>query len=89
MVVNYEISNEADLELHKALCYLKLFDKEDEFKDDLLDQLRVICSMPKAFQVRYKKVRIVNLEKFHYSIHYSIFKDKIIILRIINQNQDF
>lgn len=89
MDVNYEITNEASLELHRALCYFKLYDKENDFMDDLLEQLRTISSMPKAFQIRYKKVRIVSLENFHYSIHYSIFTDKVIILRILNQNQDF
>lgn len=89
MDVNYEISNEADIDLDRALCYFKLHEKEDDFIEDFLDQLRIVCAMPKAFQVRYKKVRIVNLENFQYSIHYTIFKKKVIILRILNQSQDF
>ncbi len=89
MDVNYEISKEADVELHKAICYFKLYNKEESFMDDLLNQLRVVCSMPKAFQLRYKKVRIVNLEHFNFSIHYTIYNKRIIILRILNQNQDF
>ena len=60
MDVNYEISKEADIEFHRAICYFKLYNKEESFIDDLLNQLRVICSMPKAFQLRYKNVRIVN-----------------------------
>lgn len=89
MDVNYEISNEADLDLDRALCYFKLYEKEDDFIEDLLDQIRIIRAMPKAFQIRYKKVRIVNLESFQYSIHYTIFRNKVIILRILNQSQDF
>ncbi|GAL70397.1 hypothetical protein JCM19302_3519 [Jejuia pallidilutea] len=45
--------------------------------------------MPELFQVRYKKVRIVSLEYFNYSIHYTVFRNEIIVLRILNQNQDF
>ncbi|MEO7284424.1 MAG: type II toxin-antitoxin system RelE/ParE family toxin [Gelidibacter sp.] len=89
MDVNYEISNEADVDLDRAICYFRLYEKEEDFIEDLLEQLRIICAMPKAFQVRYKKVRIVSLENFQYSIHYTIFRDRIIILRILNQSQDF
>ncbi|MEN3323087.1 hypothetical protein VP395_05075 [Mariniflexile soesokkakense] len=63
--MNYEISKEADVELQKAICYFKLYYKEESFMDDLLNQLRIICSMPKAFQVWYNKVRIVSLEHFN------------------------
>lgn len=89
MGVNYEISKEADIELYRAMCYFKLYNKETSFMDDLLNHLRVICLMPKAFQLRYKNVRIVNLEHFNFSIHYTIYHERIVILRILNQNQDF
>ena len=89
MDVNYEICKEADIEFHRAICYFKLYNKEESFIDDLLNQLRVICSMPKAFQLRYKNVRIVNLEHFNFSIHYTIYHDLIVVLRILNQNQGF
>ena len=89
MDVNYDISLEAELELNKALCYFKLYDKENDFMDDLLDQLRIVSAMPEAFQIRYKKVRIVSLENYNYSIHYAVYKNSVIVLRIINQNQDF
>ena len=87
--MNYSFTKEAELELYRAECYFRLYQKEDAFLDDLTDQLRIIQAMPKAFQVRYKNVRIVNFEHFRYSIHYSIYKNTIYILRIINQNQDF
>jgi hypothetical protein len=87
--VNYKFSNEANLELHRAVCYFKLQQKEGLFLDDLIKQLKRILSMPELFQVRYKKVRIVSLEYFNYSIHYTVFRNEIIVLRILNQNQDF
>ncbi|WP_445731658.1 type II toxin-antitoxin system RelE/ParE family toxin [Mariniflexile sp.] len=89
MDVNYEISKEADIDLNKAICFFRMYDKEEAFTDDLINQLRLICSMPKAFQLRYKKVRIVQLEHFNYSIHYTIFNKRILILKILNQNQNF
>ncbi|WP_105472416.1 type II toxin-antitoxin system RelE/ParE family toxin [Jejuia pallidilutea] len=87
--MNYKFSNEANLELHRAVCYFKLQQNEGLFLDDLIKQLKRILSMPELFQVRYKKVRIVSLEYFNYSIHYTVFRNEIIVLRILNQNQDF
>ncbi|GAA3636165.1 hypothetical protein [Flavivirga jejuensis] len=55
MEENYRFSDEAKQELHRALCYFKLMYKDDVFMDDLISQLRLIFSMPTAFQIRYKK----------------------------------
>uniref|UniRef100_UPI00404A6653 type II toxin-antitoxin system RelE/ParE family toxin n=2 Tax=Gelidibacter sp. TaxID=2018083 RepID=UPI00404A6653 len=90
MEENFELSDEARLELHRAKCYFKLIDKEDDFLDDLTNQLRLIQNMPEAFQIRYKNVRIIHFEKFEYSIHYRLKTNGMItIYHIINQNQDF
>jgi len=90
MDVSYEFSEEATLELHRAECYFKLVNRENDFFLDLIDQLRMILKMPEAFQVRYDSVRVVLLKRFNYSIHYRI-KDNgnIIIYRILNQSQEF
>ncbi len=90
MEENYRFSDEAKLELHRALCYFRLMHKEDVFMDDLISQLRLISSMPTAFQIRYKSVRILGFNKFNYSIHYRIKTDgDILIYHILNQKQDF
>ncbi|MEP1486937.1 MAG: type II toxin-antitoxin system RelE/ParE family toxin [Algibacter sp.] len=89
MDVNYKFTNEAELELYRAICYFKLYKKDELFLDDLLEQLRAVYAMPVAFQIKYRQVRIVSLEKYSYSIHYTIYEDSIIILRILNQKQDF
>ncbi|MBV7269521.1 type II toxin-antitoxin system RelE/ParE family toxin [Winogradskyella luteola] len=90
MEESYEFSDEARLELYKAECYFKLIDKENEFLDDLINQLRLIISMPRAFQERYKAVRIIKFEYFNYTIHYKVRdNNSIIIYRVINQSQDY
>lgn len=89
MEENYDISDEAKLELHKAKCFFEFLEKEEEFLDDFLHQLRVISQMPYGFQIRYRNVRIVKFEHFNYSIHYAIFNEQIIILRILNQLQSY
>lgn len=87
--MNYEFSEEASLELHRAICYFKFQQKENLFLDDLIKQLKRISSMPELFQVRYRKIRIVSFEYFNYSIHYTIYRNKIIVLRVLNKKQNF
>lgn len=87
--MNYSFSEEAELELYRAECFFKLHQKEQEFFNDLITQLNTIQEMPYAFQVRYRNVRIVNLEHFGYALHCAILNQSIIILRILNQKQDF
>lgn len=89
MEENYDISDEAKLELHKAECLFRFLGKEEEFLDDFIHQLRIILQMPYGFQIRYRNVRIVKFEQFEYSIHYTIYKERIIVLRILNQHQDY
>ena len=84
------MSDEAKTELHLALCYFKIKNSEDQFLNDLIKQLRLICSMPEAFQIRYRDVRIVSLSKFNYSIHYRVRANgSLVVYRILNQKQDF
>lgn len=89
MIVNYEMSDDAISDLHKAQCFFKFVNKENAFMENLLKQLRLVKSMPKAFQIRYRNIRIVQFSKFEYSIHYIVLDDKIRILKIINQRQNF
>ena len=87
--MNYEITDVAYKELDRALCYFKSIEKEDEFFNDLMNQIRLIIRLPYAFQIKYRQVRAIALNRFNYSIHYTIYNDTIFILRIINQTQNF
>lgn len=83
------ITDEARIELHKAKCLIEFNRKEDAFWEDFNRQIEIISVMPEAFQVRYKNVRIINLEKFNYSIHYVIKPYGILIYRFLNQKQSY
>lgn len=90
MAKNYEFSEEAKLELHRAQCYFKLIGREDDFLNDLVNQLRRILSMPRAFQIRYKSIRVIYFEHFKYAIHYRVKENgDIIIYNVLNQNQEY
>ena len=89
MVDNVQFDEDAKRELYRAKCYFDSVDKGEEFLDDLENQIAMILSMPLAFQVRYREVRIVRFDDFPYTIHYTIHGNEVIILNILNQLQDF
>ena len=84
-----EFSDEATLELHKAICFMEFNGKKEEFWEDINRQIELIKKFPLAFQVRYKNVRIIPLEQFKYSIHYIVNVKGITVYRFLNQNQNF
>ena len=84
-----EFSKVARIEFHKAKCLMDFNGKEQEFWLDVDRQIELIRKFPYAFQIRYKNVRVVALENFNFSIHYMIDNDGIMVLRFLNQKQDF
>ena len=84
-----EFSEEAKLEFHKGKCFMEFIGKADMFWDDFERQIELIKQFPVAFQIRYRNVRIVPLEKFSYTNHYILKLKSILIYRILNQSQDF
>jgi hypothetical protein len=89
MVDSVRFDEDAKRELHRAKCFFDSIDKGEDFLEDLDNQILMILSMPFAFQIRYKEVRIVKFDHFSYTIHYIINDNEIIILNILNQIQDF
>ena len=82
-------TDEAKIELHKAKCFFEFNNKEEEFWEDFSRQIDVLLLMPEAFQVRYRNVRIVTLERFDYSIHYVVKPYGVLIYRFLNQRQNY
>ncbi len=89
MEENFSLSEDAQHELYRISCYYEYLEKHDDFFSHLIRQLNFIKKMPYCFQVRYKDVRIVSLERHSYSIHYRIIKENIYVIHILNQKQDF
>ncbi len=82
-------TDEAKIELHKAKCFFEYNNKEDEFWEDFNRQIDMLVLMPEAFQVRYRNVRIITLERFDFSIHYVVKTYGILIYRFLNQRQNY
>ncbi len=84
-----KFTEEAKIDFHKATCFMAFSGKEAIFWEDVDSQLNVILQMPDAFQLRYKNVRIISLNKFNYSIHYVTKPYGVLVYRFLNQHQDF
>ncbi len=84
-----DFTDEARVEFHKAKCFLEFNGYEIEFWSDVDKHIELIKEFPDAFQIRYKQVRIVCLEKFNYSIHYVVKPNSILVYRFLNRSQDF
>ena len=80
---------DAIIELNRSKCFFDTIGKGEQFLIDFENQIALVVAMPEAFQIRYRKVRIVSFEYFSFTIHYTIDKDVIIILNILNQYQDY
>jgi len=80
---------DAIVELNRAKCFFDSIGKGEQFLNDFENQITLILNMPEAFQIRYRKVRIVSFKYFSFTIHYTIDKNVIIILNILSQYQDY
>lgn len=82
-------TDEAKIDIHKAKCFFEFNKREDEFWEDFNRQIKIIFFMPETFQVRYRNIRIITLERFDYSIHYMVKPYGILIYRFLNQRQNY
>ncbi|MDT7828401.1 type II toxin-antitoxin system RelE/ParE family toxin [Pricia sp. S334] len=89
MVYNVRISKEAQIELDVAECFFREKNLHEDFLEEFFKQVEFLKSIPKAFELKYSDIRILRFEQFNYSIHYVIEEDKVLILRILGQRQDF
>ncbi|MDT0646881.1 hypothetical protein RM545_09270 [Zunongwangia sp. F260] len=83
------ISKEAEIELATAEYYFKARNPHRDFLNDFNRQLEFLENTPESFQKNYKEIRMLNFNQFNYSIHYVISGDKVLLLRILNQRQNF
>ena len=89
MDVEIYYSELAQIDLHKAKCFFDLVNKGEEFLDDLFRQENLIRLMLEMYQIKYRGIRIVNLENFNYSIHYNCQNGQVFIYRIFPHGQDY
>ncbi|HZJ19849.1 MAG TPA: type II toxin-antitoxin system RelE/ParE family toxin [Pricia sp.] len=89
MDYDVQISREAQIELDVAECFFRAKNLHSDFLGDFFRQIGFLKTNPESFQIKYRDIRILSFEQFNYSIHYVIEKNKVLILRILGQRQDF
>ena len=89
MVVKIEYSEQAQIDIHRAKCFFDLSGKGEDFLDDLFRHEDLIKLMPEMYQIKYRSIRIVNLEYFKYAIHYILMERHIFIYRVYPHGQNY
>jgi hypothetical protein len=90
--MNYKIVilDEAKIDFRESLFWYKNVDSKlaQRFLLSFKESLILIQNNPFNFQIRYDDVRIFLLTSFPYLIHYTIYKNKIVIKAIYHSSRD-
>lgn len=89
MVDEIIYSEQAQIDIHRAKCFFDLSGKGDDFLDDLFRHEDLIRLMPEMYQIKYKMIRIANMENFKYAIHYIFQNKQVYIYKIYPHSQDY
>ncbi len=89
MDVKIEYSEQAQIDVHKVKCFFDILGKGEDFLEDLFRHEDLIKLMPEMYQIKYKVIRIANLENFKYAIHYIFQNGQIFIYRVYPHGQDY
>ncbi len=89
MTFRVDISQEASIDLDRAVCHYGGVNLENSFLADFDRQIIILSKLPFAFQIRYGDSRILKLDSFNFTIHYAIKDDFVLIYRILGQGQNY
>ncbi len=81
------VSEEAYLDMRDAINYYKRLsvrNLDNRFKERLKEGMDYITRYPRHFAIKYKGVRIYNLKKFPYQIHYLLGENVVMILGVFH-----
>ena len=89
--MGYEVhlSDEAQIELDVVECFFRSKNLHNAFLTYFFKQVDYLEVHPESFQIKYRNIRILCFDDFNYSIHYIIRSKEVLILRILNQQQNF
>lgn len=84
------VKPEAELDTLKSA---KWYEEKQEnlgvrFLDEVEEKLHLITQNPLHYQVRYKSTRLALIKHFPYAIHFTIEKEKVIVLAVLGTRED-
>lgn len=84
------VKDEAEEDLQSAYDWYEeqQFGLGDTFLNQIDQSFNEILNNPKAFQKRYKKVRMNFTQQFPFGVHYKIEQNKIVVLAVLHTNRD-
>ncbi|OHT45250.1 type II toxin-antitoxin system RelE/ParE family toxin [Flavobacterium tructae] len=90
MIYKVVIIEEAKADYKNSLLYYKNIHPKlgNKFNDSFKKSISILKSNPLSFQIRYDNIRIIFLKTFPYAIHYSIYKNSIVIKSIFHTSRD-
>ena len=85
------VSEEAYLDMVDAINYYKNLSYRNlanRFKEQLKEGMDYITRYPRHFAIKYRGVRIYNLKKFPYQIHYLLEENVVMILGVFHGSSE-
>lgn len=84
------IVDEAKLDFREALNYYKDINPKlaRRFNQSFKESLKIVKGNPELFQIRFDDVRIKILKTFPYLIHFTIYRDLIVIKAIYHSSRN-
>lgn len=89
MAVKIIYSESAKIDIHKAKCFFDIKEKGELFLDELFRLEGYIQAMPEMFQIKYRNIRIANMDGFRYAIHYITNQETVFIYRVFPQGMEY
>lgn len=90
--MNYRIViiDEAKIDFNESLFWYKNINPKlaKRYYQSFKESLGIIKKNPLHFQIRYNEVRIIMLTSFPYLIHFTVYKNSIVIKAIYHSSRD-
>ncbi len=90
MIYKIVIIEEARIDYKKSLLWYKDIHPKlaIKFNDSFQKSIAILKKDPLSIQIRYDNIRIIFLKTFPYAIHYSIYKNCVVIKSIFHTSRD-
>jgi len=84
-----EFSDDAELQVQFAINYYDSINEilSNQLLDDLEHALMDVVTSPLIFQIRYRNVRLIHLQKFPFSVHFEVFDKNIQVYQFLHHKQ--
>jgi len=78
-------------DFNSGLVYYQLISEGlvERFNDEFWISIEKLLENPRTFQMRYLNIRIVQVDKFPFSIHFFIEENTIYVQRVLHNKREY